>query len=199
MGCYLFSEKLNELIVNKIRKTKLKTLFISFSKIGLFTFGGGYAMIPIIEREIVERRKWIEKSQFLELLTLAQTAPGPLALNTAVFVGYKICRFRGALASVCGIVIPSFIIILIIAIFFASIKDNEVVIAAFKGIRPAVIALILTPIFGLVKGMEYYKIALAIAAALAVWLLGVSPIAFIILGALVGVIHVWYINKKIIQ
>lgn len=185
--------------MNKIRKIKLRTLFISFSKIGVCTFGGGFAMIPIIEREIVEHRKWIEKSQFLELLTLAQTAPGPLALNTAVFVGYKICGFRGALISICGIVIPSFIIILIIAIFFTSIKDNKTVIAAFKGIRPAVVALILTPILGLVKGMEYYKIAIAIAAALAVWLLGISPIAFIVLGAVVGILHVWYINKKVQQ
>ena len=181
--------------MNKIETVKLKALFTSFSKIGISTFGGGYAMIPIIEREIVENRKWIEKDQFLELLTLAQSAPGPLALNTAVFVGYKICKFKGALVSVCGIVIPSFTIILIIALFFSKIKDNQTVTAAFKGIRPAVVALILAPIFGLVKGMEYYKIALAIAAALAVWLLGISPIAFIVLGAIAGLLHVGFIKK----
>ena len=185
--------------MNKLNEVKLQTLFASFSKIGVCTFGGGLAMIPIIEREIVEHRKWIEKNQFLELLTLAQTAPGPISLNTAVFVGYKLSGFKGALVSILGVVIPSFSIILIIAMFFSNIRDNETVTAAFKGIRPAVVALILTPIFSLAKGMQYYKIGVAIAAALAVWLLGISPIVFIVLGAVAGVLHVWYINKTLKQ
>lgn len=182
--------------MNKLKKAKLITLFTSFFKIGLFTFGGGYAMIPLIEKEIIERRKWIEKQQFLELLTIAQSAPGPLALNASVFVGYKICGYRGAFASVLGVVIPSFVIILLIAMFFQDFKDNSLVAAAFSGMRPAVVALIVAPMFGLAKGMGTYKIGLAILAAATVWRLGVSPIWFIIGGAAVGALTVWYMKRR---
>ena len=85
---------------------KSLNLFWSFFKVGVFTFGGGYAMVPLIEKEVVDRRAWIDREEFLDLLTLAQTSPGPLALNTAVFVGYKIDRYRGALSSVLGVVVP---------------------------------------------------------------------------------------------
>lgn len=153
-------------------------------------------MIPLIQREIIERRGWIEKQQFLELLTIAQSAPGPLALNASVFVGYKIAGYKGATASVLGVVIPSFVIILLIAMFFRDFKDNSVVSAAFNGMRPAVVSLIVAPIFGLAKGMGTYKIGLAVLAAAAVWRLGVSPVWFIILGAAAGAVYVWLKNRK---
>ena len=120
-------------------------IFKTFFKIGVFTFGGGYAMIPLIGAEVIDRRGWIAEKDFLELLTLAQSAPGPIALNTAVFVGYKMQRYAGALAAVMGVVVPSFTIILIIAMFFSDIRDNQWVDAAFRGMRPAVVALIVAP------------------------------------------------------
>ena len=120
----------------------LATIFVSFLKIGMFTFGGGYAMLPLIERELITKRKWIEQKEFLDLLTLAQSVPGPIAVNTSVFVGYKVRGLRGAAAALLGTVTSSFVIILAIAIFFAGIRQNPVVDAAFKGMRPAVVALI---------------------------------------------------------
>ncbi len=170
-------------------------LLWSFLKIGAFTFGGGYAMIPLIEREVVIRRKWVGDDEFLELLTLAQTAPGPISLNTSVFVGYKVGGYRGALAAVLGTVLPSFVVILVIAVWFADVRFNRWVDAAFKGMRPAVVALIAAPLVRLTKGMEWWKIAVAIAAAVVVWQLGVSPIYFIIAGAVAGVI-LTYCRRK---
>ncbi|MEE1103544.1 MAG: chromate transporter, partial [Alistipes sp.] len=106
---------------------QLAELFVSFFKIGLFTFGGGYAMIPIIQREVIDSRHWIEEREFLDLLTLAQSAPGPISLNTAVFVGYKMCGYKGALAALWGVILPSFLIILTVAIFFSQIRENPIV------------------------------------------------------------------------
>ena len=121
----------------------LTTIFVSFLKIGMFTFGGGYAMLPLIEQELITKRRWIEQKEFLDLLTLAQSVPGPIAVNTSVFVGYKVRGLRGAAAALLGTVTPSFVIILVIAVFFAGIRHNPVVDAAFKGMRPAVVALII--------------------------------------------------------
>ncbi len=171
-------------------------LFTSFFKIGVFTFGGGYAMIPLIEREIIDRRGWVERQQFLELLTLAQSAPGPISLNTSVFVGYRLDGYRGAVASILGVVIPSFVIILLIALFFTEIRHNRVVEAAFKGMRPAVVALIVAPILGLTRGMGFRRILLALVAAAVVWRLGVSPIWCIVLGAVGGILWTFYHCKR---
>ena len=121
---------------------RLRTIFASFFKIGLFTFGGGYAMLPLIEQELIAKRGWIEHKEFLDLLTLAQSVPGPIAINTSVFVGYKMRGLKGAVAALLGSVLPSFVIILAIALMFADIRHNPVVDAAFKGMRPAVVALI---------------------------------------------------------
>ena len=164
----------------------LLDIFWSFLKIGAFTFGGGYAMIPLIQHEVIHRRRWIEERDFLDLLTLAQTAPGPIALNTAVFVGYKRRGYLGALSAIMGVIVPSFLVILVVAIFFASIRDNAYVDAAFKGMRPAVVALIVAPIIGLTKGMRWWLVAVALVVALVVWYFGVSPVWFLIAGAVVG-------------
>jgi chromate transporter len=172
-------------------------LFISFLKIGCFTFGGGYAMIPLIEREVIDRKGWIARADFLDLLTLAQSAPGPISLNTAVFVGYKMRGLAGAVASLAGVVIPSFVIILVVAIFFADVRDNAVVDAAFKAMRPAVVALIIAPIVGLARGMNAWLIALAAAVALLVWGTGLSPIYLLIAGAATGIAwSVWIVRKE---
>ena len=112
---------------------RLHTIFLSFFKIGLFTFGGGYAMLPLIERELIAKRKWIEQKEFLDLLTLAQSVPGPIAVNTSVFVGYKVRGFGGAVAALLGCVLPSFAIILAIALFFSDIRQNPVIDAVKAG------------------------------------------------------------------
>ena len=163
----------------------LLELFFSFAKVGVMTFGGGYAMIPLIEREVIDRRGWVERREFLDLLTLAQSVPGPIAVNTAVFVGYRIRGLRGALAALTGTILPSFTIILLIALFFADIRQNPVVDAAFKGMRPAVVALIIGPVISLARGMHWTMFAVIAAAALAIWGLGWSPI-YVLAGAVVA-------------
>ena len=168
----------------------LVEIFWTFLKIGAFTFGGGYAMIPLIQHEVINHRRWLREGEFIELLTIAQTAPGPIALNTAVFVGYKLRGYRGALAAVLGVVIPSFLIILVVAMFFADMRDNVWVDAAFKGMRPAVVALIVAPIVGLTRGMNMWLMAVAAAIALVVWYFGLSPVWFLMAGALGGVLWV---------
>lgn len=167
--------------------TSLWSIFFSFLKIGAFTFGGGYAMIPLIEAEMIQKRGWLNHEEFINQLTIAQSVPGPIALNTAVFVGYKTRGVKGAFAALIGVVIPSFFIILLIATCFTDFKDNNIVAAAFKGMRPAVVALIAAPLINMAKGMNWWKILLALAAATLIWLLGLSPIWFIFLGALVGI------------
>lgn len=168
----------------------LVEIFWTFLKIGAFTFGGGYAMIPLIQHEVINHRRWLREGEFVELLTIAQTAPGPIALNTAVFVGYKLRGYRGAIMAVLGVVVPSFMIILVVAMFFADIRDNVWVDAAFKGMRPAVVALIVAPIVGLTRGMNMWLMAVAAATALVVWYYGLSPVWFLMAGALGGVLWV---------
>ncbi len=174
-------------------RVKLWSLFWSFLKIGLFTFGGGYAMIPLIRREVVDNRGWVAGDEFLGLLTLAQSAPGPISLNSAVFVGYRARGYRGALSAIAGIVLPSFVIILVIAIFFREFKDNPTVAAAFRGMRPAVVALMLAPILSLARGLGFWRILLAAAAALGVWYFGLTPIYFIVAGAVAGAL--WQVKR----
>lgn len=171
-------------------------LFYSFLKIGLFTFGGGYAMIPLIEREVITNKKWIAESEFLELLTVAQSAPGPISLNTSVFVGYKMRGYAGALVAISGVVLPSFVIILLVAIFFSDIRYNPVVDAAFRAMRPAVVALIVAPVVGLAKGMRPWLVAVSAATALAVWWLGISPVYLLIAGAAAGLLWSAYTVRK---
>ncbi|MBQ9147304.1 MAG: chromate transporter [Rikenellaceae bacterium] len=178
---------------------ELLTMFGSFFKIGLFTFGGGYAMVPIIQREVIDRRGWVDRDEFIELLTLAQSAPGPIALNTSVFVGYKMRGYAGALAALLGVVVPAFTVILIVAIYFAQFRENVYVNAAFKGMRPAVVALIVSPIVSLSRGMGAWKYALAAAVALFVWWSGVSPIWLIIVAAGVGVAIELYNSRKHVE
>lgn len=171
-------------------------LFWSFFKIGLFTFGGGYAMIPLIQREVIDRKGWIAEDDFLDLLTVAQSAPGPISLNTSVFVGYKMRGYAGALAAIFGVVLPSFAIILLVAMFFADVRQNAVVDAAFKAMRPAVVALIIAPIAGLTRGMGWWLIAIAAVVALVVWGTGVSPIYILIAGAAAGLAWSIYMARK---
>lgn len=163
-------------------------LFTTFFKIGLFSFGGGFAMIPLIQREVIERHKWIDEKDFLDMLVLAQSTPGPIAVNTSVFVGYKVAGTVGAIMATLGTVLPSFMVILLLALFFAEVRENRYVDAAFRAMRPAVVALIVAPLIGLVKGMKWYLMGVAAAVAVAVWYFGFSPAYLIGASLVIGVV-----------
>ncbi|MEA4917571.1 chromate transporter [Proteiniphilum sp.] len=174
-------------------------LFLVFFKIGAFTFGGGYAMIPIIRNEVVNKRRWLEDEEFVDMLAIAQTMPGPIALNTALFVGNKRFGFKGGLFSGAGVILPSFILILLIAVLFTQFKDNTVVVRIFKGIRPAVVALIAAPLLSLGKsaGVNWKNLWIPVVVALAVWQLHVSPIYIVLVAILLGIFHFVYLKKRI--
>ena len=163
-------------------------LFTTFFKIGMFTLGGGYAMIPLIEEEVVNKHRWVGKDEMLDLIAIAQSCPGVFAINISIFVGYKLYKVRGAIAAALGTALPSFLIILAIAIFFHQFADNRVIAAMFRGIRPAVVALIAVPTFNLAKQAQLnkYTIWIPIVSALLIWLLGVSPIWIIIVAGIGG-------------
>ena len=170
--------------------------FKTFFKIGAFTLGGGYAMIPIIQSEVVEKRKWVEKDQFLDLIAIAQSCPGVFAINISVFIGYKLRKIPGALCTALGTALPSFLIILLIAMFFHRFMEVGWVAAMFRGIRPAVVALIAVPTFNLAKSA---KIGLSncwipVISALLIWKLGVNPILIIVAAGLGGYVYGRYIK-----
>ena len=128
----------------------LLQIFLVFAKIGAFTIGGGYAMIPLIQNEIV-RRGWLTEEDFPDIVALSQTAPGLLAVNISIFVGYKLRGTKGSIVATLGSILPSFLIILIIAIVAVGYQDNPTVIRIFKGIRPVVVALIAVPMVNMAK------------------------------------------------
>ena len=175
---------------------QLFSLFISFFKIGAFTFGGGYAMIPLIQREVIDNRHWIAEKDFLDLLTIAQSAPGPLSLNTAVFVGYRMKGYAGATAAIVGSILPSFLIILAIAISFADIRYNPVVDAAFKGMRPAVVALIISPVTRLMRGMSTVMKIVTVIIGVLLWYFSISPVPVLIAGGIAGILYTIFVSHK---
>ena len=162
--------------------------FITFAKIGAFTLGGGYAMLPLIEAEVVNKKKWIDSKDFLDLVAIAQSAPGVFAVNISIFVGYRLRRTKGAVVCTLGSVLPSFLIILLIALFFYQFKDNHTVERIFRGIRPAVVALIAAPTFRLAKSANLTQktVWIPVISALLIWLLGVSPVYIIIVAGFGG-------------
>lgn len=166
-------------------------LFTIFFKIGAFTIGGGYAMIPLIEAEIVTKKGWVAREDFLDLLAIAQSAPGVFAVNIAIFIGYRLQGVKGSIVTALGAILPSFLIILCIALFFLRFKEIPIVEAIFKGIRPAVVALIAVPTFNLAKAAKInkYTIWIPIISALLIWLLGFSPIWIILMAGIGG--YLW--------
>ncbi len=178
-------------------------LWLTFMKIGAFTFGGGWAMISIIEREIVDNHKWIEKDEFLDLLAIAQAMPGILAVNIAVVIGDRLKGIKGSIAAAFGTILPSFVIILAIAIFLTpeTIKNNEVLTRIFKGIRPAVVALIIAPVITTARAAKInwktILIPVTVAALIYSGLPVVSnPILYIILGGIGGYIYYTHVALK---
>lgn len=163
----------------------LKELFLVFMKIGAFTIGGGYAMIPLIKNEL-DKRKWIGEDELPDIIALAQSAPGILAVNVSIFAGYKIKGLKGSITATLGSILPSFLIILAIAMAFTNFKDNPTVISIFKGIRPVVVALIASPMISMARKSDntWWAWCITGASLLAVSFLSVSPI-YIILTVLV--------------
>ncbi len=159
------------------QKTSLWQIFGVFAKIGAFTIGGGYAMISLIQNEIV-RRGWLSEDDFSELITLAQTAPGLLAVNISIFTGFRLRGVRGSIVATLASILPSFLIILAIAMAFSGFQDNPVVIRIFKGIRPVVVALILVPMINMARKSDdtWWKWCLSAVVLALVGFLGVSPI-----------------------
>lgn len=170
-----------------------RQLFFSFLKIGGFTFGGGWAMISLIEKEVVERRGWIDREEFLNQLAIAQSLPGILAVNISVAVGDKLRGLRGSICAAAGTIILPFLFILAIAMFLTPdvIKNNETISAIFKGIRPAVTALIIAPVLTSAKsaGITWKTIWIPVVVALLIWskIPWISnPILFIVIGGVAG-------------
>ena len=176
-------------------------LFLSFCKIGAFTFGGGYAMINIVKDCLVDRKHWMKDDDFWQCIALAQALPGVLAINMALYTGLKINGRKGALAAALGAMLPSFIIIVIIASFFADMTANEHVARVFTGIRPCVVALIFAPgITLLKKSCKNIKSLILPALSLsAVCFLGVSPILVIVVAILIGIIYAKIMSKRITE
>jgi len=166
-------------------------LFVSFFKIGTFTIGGGYAMIPLMEKELVDRRQWLSREEFMDMMALSQAMPGIFAGNMASSLGYKLRGVAGAVAAIAGTILVPIGIILLLAIFFQQFQDNRVVEAIFKGIRPAVVALIAAPVFKMAQTakISWRNCWIPIIAALLIWLLGISPVWIILAAAAGGYIY----------
>jgi len=165
-------------------------------KIGAFTIGGGYAMLPLIQREVVDRG-WMTKEDFIDLFSVAQSLPGIFAVNIAIFVGYKLKKIRGGVICALGSILPSFLIILAIALFFTQFKDNVWVEKAFKGLRPAVVALIAVPCLTTARSIKLSskQLIIPVIAALLIWKAGISPV-WIIIAAIIGGIYYGFKIKK---
>ena len=174
---------------------RLRQLFATFFKIGAFTFGGGWAMISIIEREIVTKYHWVRREDFYDLLAVSQSLPGILAVNIAVSVGDSLRGKRGSVAAALGTIMPSFVIILCIALFLTPdlINGNRVVSAIFRGIRPAVVALIVAPVISAAKAakLNWKTVWIPVVVALTIWSglpVVSSPVLWIALGAVGGIV-----------
>mgnify|MGYP000900389566 FL=1 len=179
-------------------------LFICFFKVGAFTFGGGFAMIPLIEREIVDNKKWISEKEIIDVFAVAQSLPGAIAINTSTFIGYKVLGRLGAVVATAGVVLPSLITITLIAMFFSIVRGNPIFDAIFDGISPAIVALILVAGVKIAKESVKDKLGAIILlfTVIAITFFKVQAIFVIIAGALIGIIIYFFfpkLSKKIIN
>lgn len=188
-----------------IKENTYFQLFTTFFKIGSFTFGGGWAMISIIQREVVDKHLWIKQEEFLDLLAIAQSMPGIFAVNISTVIGDRLKGVKGSLSAALGTILPSFIIILLIAMFLTpdTIKNNPTLSAIFKGIRPAVVALIIAPVITTAKsaGINLKTIVIPVAVALLIysgWPIISNPVIFIFIGAIGGYLYFthWQMQRR---
>ncbi len=183
------------------RKEKMKTalyLLVTFLKIGAFTFGGGYAMIPLIQKEVVEKKNWISDQDILDIIAIAESTPGPIAINSATFVGYKICGFWGAFCATFGVVFPSFVIISLISVVLKFFETNIYVQYAFNGIRAGVLALIIKAWISMYKQCPKNLIAyiIAIGAFVAVAIFDVAVVYVVVACAVTGLVSSAIIARR---
>lgn len=180
------------------KKRLIKILFLTFFKIGAFTFGGGLAMIPLIQREIAEKRKWITEDELLDMLVIAESTPGPVAINVATFVGYRVCGFWGALFATVGIVLPSFVVIVLISGILQAFEDSRVVQYAFFGIRAGVLALILRALFTMIQKSQrnVFSYALIFGAFLATGIFGVNVLLVMLACAVLGTGYTFFTARR---
>ena len=180
----------------------LRTLFFTFFKIGLFTFGGGYAMIALLEEEFIQRRKWLDKDEFLDMTAIAESTPGPVAINSATYLGYKLAKVPGAATATVAVCLPSFLIIYAISLFFEQFTQLTVIANAFKGIQVCVIYLIFSAGVRMLKALDKSPFATGVLAAVMLVMVGlslagvsVSSILLILLSGAAGV-AVWLIGRR---
>ena len=180
----------------------LGTLFFTFFKIGLFTFGGGYAMIALLEEEFIQRRKWLDKDEFLDMAAIAESTPGPVAINSATYLGYKLAKAPGAATATVAVCLPSFLIIYAISLFFEQFTQLTVIANAFKGIQICVIYLIFSAGVRMLKALDKSPFATGVLAAVMLVMVGlslagvsVSSILLILLSGAAGV-AAWLIGRR---
>ena len=180
----------------------LGTLFFTFFKIGLFTFGGGYAMIALLEEEFIQRRKWLDKDEFLDMTAIAESTPGPVAINSATYLGYKRAKVPGAATATVAVCLPSFLIIYAISLFFEQFTQLTVIASAFKGIQVCVIYLIFSAGVRMLKALDKSPFATGVLAAVMLVMVGlslagvsVSSILLILLSGAAGV-AAWLISRR---
>lgn len=180
----------------------LGTLFFTFFKIGLFTFGGGYAMIALLEEEFIQRRKWLGKDEFLDMTAIAESTPGPAAINSATYLGYKLAKVPGAATATVAVCLPSFLIIYVISLFFEQFTQLTVIANAFKGIQVCVIYLIFSAGVRMLKALDKSPFATGVLAAVMLVMVGlslagvsVSSILLILLSGAAGV-AAWLIGRR---
>ena len=180
------------------KRNKLLTLFLTFLKIGAFTFGGGYAMIPLIQKEIVENKKWLDDDDILEIIAISESTPGPIAINSATFVGYRVCGFFGAMLATLGVVLPSFVIIFVISLVLREFQDIKAVQYAFGGIRAGVLALIFKALWSMYSKCKKNVVAYIVMALafLLTAFLKVNVLIVIISCALFGLITSYILARR---
>lgn len=171
-------------------KNKYLELFLTFLKIGAFTFGGGYAMVSLIEREIAERKQWITKEDVLDMVAIAESTPGPIAINSATFVGYRREGVPGALCATFGLVLPSFIIISLVSVILKQFMDFKAVQYAFEGIRVGIVVMIIGALVSMAKSCkrDWFFYIEAILAFVLVAFFGVSSILVLLCGGVLGAV-----------
>ena len=181
------------------KKTSLAALFITFAKVGVMTFGGGYAMIPILDRELCENKGWVTQEELMDYYAIGQCTPGIIAVNTASFVGHKLYGITGAIVATLGVVFPSIVIITLIAALLKNFADLEIVKHAFAGIRVCVCVLILNAVIKLFKSgiKDVYCVVLFLLIFALSFFLDISPIIFVLFSAAAGIALVKSgVNKK---
>ena len=183
----------------------LVQLFVTFFKIGLLTFGGGYAMIPIIQREVVEKKKWMNGNDILDILAISESTPGPIAINSATYVGFRVMGFWGSFFATLGLIIPSFFIIFVISLFYEKFMTWTVISAAFKGLKVGVIILLVMAVFKLSKSVKKDLFSIILFCITLIGMLVITffqikipsvSIIFIVMGLIVGIIATAITRKE---